>query len=150
MICFNCGEEIGRAGTCPHCGTDLHIVQRAVQVANVYYNDGLQKAQVRNLSGAIISLKACLKINKYHIDARNLLGLIYYEIGEAVDALSEWVISKSYQPIDNVASTYLDAVQFKVIADMNTAILELQAGTIDVTLDQDNEAHFMPWVQELE
>ena len=25
-----------------------------------------------------------------------------------------------------------------------------QAGTIDVTLDQDNEAHFMPWVQELE
>ena len=27
---------------------------------------------------------------------------------------------------------YLDEVQFKVIADMNTAILELQAGTIDV------------------
>lgn len=130
MICFNCGEEIGRAGTCPHCGTDLHIVQRAVQVANVYYNDGLQKAQVRNLSGAIISLKACLKINKYHIDARNLLGLIYYEIGEAVDALSEWVISKSYQPMDNVASTYLDAVQSN----------PSQLNTINQTIKKYNQA----------
>lgn len=111
MICFNCGEDVGGAQTCPNCGTDLHIIQRAIQVSNVYYNDGLQKAQVRNLSGAIISLKSCLKINKYHIDARNLLGLVYYEIGEAVDALSEWVISKSYQPFDNMASTYLEAIQ---------------------------------------
>ena len=45
---------------------------------------------MRNLSGAIVSLKNSLKFNKYNIDARNLLGLIYCETGEVVDALSEW------------------------------------------------------------
>lgn len=77
----------------------------------MYYNDGLKKAEVRNLSGAIISLKKSLKFNKYNIDARNLLGLVYYEMGEVVDALSEWVISKSYQQDDNVAGRYLDAIR---------------------------------------
>jgi tetratricopeptide (TPR) repeat protein len=66
---------------------------------------------VRNLSGAIISLKKSLKFNKYNIDARNLLGLVYYEMGEVVDALSEWVISKSYQEDDNIAGRYLEAIR---------------------------------------
>lgn len=30
-------------------------------------------------------------------NARNLLGLVYFEMGESVKALSEWVISKSLQ-----------------------------------------------------
>ena len=29
-----------------------------------------------------------------NIDARNLLGLVYFETGEVVEALTEWVISK--------------------------------------------------------
>lgn len=111
MICYRCGEEAGMASVCPSCGTDLKIFLKAARTANAYYNDGLEKAGVRNLSGAIISLKSCLKLNKYHIDARNLLGLVYYEMGEVVDALSEWVISRSYQPIDNRASTYLENIQ---------------------------------------
>ncbi len=111
MICYHCGADIGLEKSCPTCGADLHIFERAVRLSNSYYNDGLQKASVRNLSGAIISLKTCLKINKYHIDARNLLGLVYYEIGEVVDALSEWVISESYQSTENRASIYLEELQ---------------------------------------
>ena len=42
--------------------------------------------------------------------ARNLLGLVYYEIGEVVQALSEWVISANYQPEDNIATKYLKEV----------------------------------------
>lgn len=80
-------------------------------ISNAYYNLGLEQAGVRNLSGAIVSLKNSLKFNKYNIDARNLLGLIYCETGEVVDALSEWVISRSYQPKDNLASHYLDEIQ---------------------------------------
>ena len=63
------------------------------------------------MSGAIESLKISLRFNKLNIDARNLLGLIYYEMGEVVTALTEWVISKNYQPKDNLASRYLDEVQ---------------------------------------
>jgi len=80
-------------------------------ISNAYYNLGLEQAGVRNLSGAIVSLKNSLKFDKYHVDARNLLGLVYYEMGEVVDALSEWVISRSYQPEDNLASRYLDELQ---------------------------------------
>jgi tetratricopeptide (TPR) repeat protein len=111
MICYNCGAEAQTAQVCPSCGSDLHYYQKAIRLSNAYYNDGFQKAEVRNLSGAIISLRACLKLNKYHIDARNLLGLVYYEMGEVVDALSEWVISKSYQPKDNRADVYLEEIQ---------------------------------------
>ena len=60
--------------------------------SNAYYNDALEKAGVRDLSGAIESLKISLRFNKLNIDARNLLGLIYYEMGEVVTALTEWVI----------------------------------------------------------
>ena len=65
---------------------------------------------MRNLSGAIISLRLSLKYYKYTIQARHLLGLIYYEMGEMVDALSEWVISANYQPDDNLAKKYIDQI----------------------------------------
>ncbi len=37
--------------------------------------------------GAIESLKTSLKFNKLNIDARNLLGLIYFEMGEVVGGI---------------------------------------------------------------
>ena len=111
MICYRCNNEAGNAARCPVCGADMGIFLKIKRMSNMYYNDGLQKAEVRNLSGAIISLKKSLKFNKYNIDARNLLGLVYYEMGEVVDALSEWVISKSYQQDDNIAGRYLDELR---------------------------------------
>ena len=111
MICYKCNHEAGTNQECPVCGADLSIFQKVIRLSNMYYNDGLQKAEVRNLSGAIISLKKSLKLNKYNINARNLLGLVYYEMGEIVDALSEWVISKSYQDEDNLAGRYLDEIR---------------------------------------
>ena len=80
-------------------------------MSNRLYNDGLEKAKVRNLSGAADSLKVSLRYNKMNIDARNLLGLVYYEMGETVNALSEWVISKSLAPDNNPAAGYLGDVQ---------------------------------------
>ena len=111
MICYRCNNEAGNNAVCPICNADLGIFLKVRRLSNMYYNDGLQKAEVRNLSGAIISLKKSLRFNKYNIDARNLLGLVYYEMGEVVDALSEWVISKSYQQDDNIAGRYLEELR---------------------------------------
>ena len=88
MICYKCGQEVGNAKRCPNCGADLSVFLKVRHISNAYYNLGLEQAGVRNLSGAIVSLKNSLKFNKYNIDARNLLGLIYCETGEVVDALS--------------------------------------------------------------
>ena len=58
------------------------------QIANAYYNIGLEKAKSRDLTGAVTALKKSLRFDKYQTDARNLLGLIYNEIGEVGSALS--------------------------------------------------------------
>ena len=45
------------------------------------------------------------------MEARNLLGLVYFETGEVVAALSEWVISKNLRPKKNIADDYIDMIQ---------------------------------------
>ncbi|MCD7709585.1 MAG: tetratricopeptide repeat protein [Clostridiales bacterium] len=111
MICYRCGMDVGKKETCPSCGADLHVFFKVIRISDAYYNCGLAQAQVHNLSGAIESLKRSLKFNKRNIPARNLLGLVYYEIGETVSALSEWVLSESYQPDGNDANRYLEDAQ---------------------------------------
>ena len=111
MQCYNCGAQLTEKDFCTNCGADVSTFKKLISFSNYYYNQGLEKAQVRDLSGAVESLKLCLKLNKYHIEARNLLGLVYFETGETVAALSEWVISKNLRPEKNVADDYIDAVQ---------------------------------------
>ncbi len=111
MRCYNCGAVLSENDFCTRCGADVRIYRRIMRLSNMYYNDGLKKAQVRDLSGAVESLRQSLKCNRNNIDARNLLGLVYFEMGEAVAALSEWVISKNLRPERNVADDFLEDVQ---------------------------------------
>ena len=88
------------------------LIQKKVDyLSRKCYNEGLEKASVRDLSGAISCLKQSLMYNKHNIQARNLLGLVYFETGEVVAALSEWVISKNLQPSRNLASEYINKLQ---------------------------------------
>lgn len=96
---------------CTNCGADVARYKRIMSTANLYYNDALERASVRDLSGAIENLRQCLKLNKNHVEARNLLGLVYFEMGEAVAAMSEWVISKNLRPTKNIADDYLNMMQ---------------------------------------
>ena len=145
MICYRCGMEVGKHASCPHCGADVSVFQKAIRISNMYYNKGLQKAEVRDLSGAIASLKNSLKFNKRNIDARNLLGLVYYEMGEVVDALSEWVISLNYRKENNLASRYLEAIREnrahltscnQTIKKYNQALLYCQQDSRDLAIIQ--------------
>ncbi len=111
MRCFKCGARLSAKNYCTSCGTDVVLYKKIIRLSNVYYNDGLAKAQVRDLSGAIISLKRCLKYNKKHVMARNLLGLVYFEVGEIVAALSQWILSTNLQEKDNIASDYIEILQ---------------------------------------
>lgn len=110
MICYSCGCRLTEKDFCTGCGADVKKYKKIMYSANRFYNDGLEKAQVRDLSGAIISLRQCLKLNKNHIEARNLIGLIYFERGEVVAALSEWVISKNIRSEKNIADDYISMI----------------------------------------
>ena len=111
MRCFKCNEVLTKESHCPNCGIDVSMYKKAVMASNAYYNLGLSKAKVRDLSGAVESLKMSITINKKNIDARNLLGLVYCEMGDVVEALSEWVISKNIQPDNNCAEDYITDIQ---------------------------------------
>lgn len=76
-----------------------------------WYNDGLKKANIRDLSGAITSLKKSLQYNRDNIAARNLLGLVYYGRGDVVEALVEWVLSKNFQSHENIANYYIQKIR---------------------------------------
>ncbi len=111
MLCYNCGGRLSEHDFCTSCGADVSVYKKIMYMSNRFYNDGLEKATVRDLSGAIVSLRQSLKFNKNNIEARNLLGLVYFEMGEVVSALEEWVISKNLKPKKNIAEDYIDMVQ---------------------------------------
>ncbi|MBR1771806.1 MAG: tetratricopeptide repeat protein [Lachnospiraceae bacterium] len=112
MFCYHCGAQLSEQHDfCTACGADVSLYKKIMYVANRFYNDGLEKATVRDLTGAITSLRQCLKFNKNHVEARNLLGLVYFETGEVVAAMSEWVISKNLRPEKNIADDYIGLLQ---------------------------------------
>ncbi len=111
MRCYNCNSVLSESNFCGGCGIDVTVYKRIVKMSNTYYNMGLAKAQVRDLCGAADLLRRSIRLNKKNIQARNLLGLVYFEMGECVSALSEWVISKNFQPHKNIADNYLKLIQ---------------------------------------
>lgn len=130
MNCYNCGCNLSEKDFCTGCGIDVMKYKKIVECSNLLFNEGLRKANVRDLSGAILSLHQSLKFNRNNIQARNLLGLVYFEIGEVVAALSEWIISKNIRGEKNVADDYIKAVQ------NNSVRLE----TINQTIKKYNQA----------
>ena len=145
MICFNCGANLTEHDFCTNCGADVGRYKRIMGTANLYYNEALEKAGVRDLSGAVESLRQCLKLNKNHVEARNLLGLVYFEMGEAVAAMSEWVISKNLRPAKNIADDYLDMMQndpstlesiSQTIKKYNQALAYCHQGSLDLAIIQ--------------
>ncbi len=130
MNCYYCGCRLSEHDFCTGCGQDVSLYKKIVYISNRYYNDGLEKASVRDLTGAITSLRQSLKFNKNNVEARNLLGLVYFEMGEVVAALSEWVISKNMRPNKNIADDYIDMIQ------TNASRLE----SINATIKKYNQA----------
>lgn len=114
-------------------------------VSNSFYNAGLERAKRRDLTGAVQWLQKCLNLNKYHIDARNLLGLIYYEMGEVPEALVQWVLSMNLRERDNPADYYLSQIQRKPerlekvsqnVKKYNQALFQAQTGSDDLAVLQ--------------
>ncbi len=145
MICYNCGCRLSEHDFCTACGADVAIYKKIMHISNRYYNDGLEKAQVRDLTGAITSLRQSLKFNKNHVEARNLLGLVYFEMGEVVAALSEWVISKNLRPKKNIADDYINMIQTnqsrldsinQTIKKYNQALLYCHQASLDLAIIQ--------------
>ena len=116
-----------------------------LKLSNAYYNEGLEKAKIRDLSGAVLALRESLKINKKNTNARNLLGLVYFEMGMVVDALTQWIISRSFQSSKNIADEYIESIQNNParldtvntsLRKYNQALVYCQQGSYDLAIIQ--------------
>lgn len=146
MECLNCGAPVLENGHCSRCGMNYKLLAKAYNTSNYYYNLGLDRASVRDLTGAIDALNLALKYNKQNINARNLLGLIYYEMGETVLGLTQWVISSNYLPGEgNGAVRYIKEVQAdsakleeanQLAKQFNQALMHARQGTKDLAFIQ--------------
>ncbi|MEE1254925.1 MAG: tetratricopeptide repeat protein [Lachnospiraceae bacterium] len=145
MVCYKCGCRLSEKNFCTGCGADVTLYKKIMYASNRFYNEALEKAQVRDLSGAIHCLRECLKLNKNHIEARNLLGLVYFERGEVVAALSEWVISKNIKSEKNIADDYINMIQNnpgrletfnQTIKKYNQALAYCQQDSLDLAVIQ--------------
>ncbi len=145
MQCFNCGCRLNDHDFCTSCGVDVARYKKIMYLANMYYNDGLAKAKIRDLTGSVTSLRQSLKFNKNNVDARNLLGLVYFEMGEMVAALCEWIISKNLKPEKNIADDYINRLQAsaskfeamgQTVKKYNQALAYCQQGSKDLAIIQ--------------
>ena len=145
MKCYWCGGPLDSHDKCPRCGQEVALYKKILRISNSCYNRGLEFAKVRNLSSAIFWLQRSLKWNKNNTSARNLLGVIYYEIGDAVNALEEWMISASLQREDNEAFHYLELIAArqaradnitKVIHKYNLALSYIREESEDLAILQ--------------
>ena len=148
MRCFNCGEVLSNSDYCMNCGTNVTVYKKIVIMSNTYYNQGLVRANNRDLSGAVDILSRAVRLNKNNVDARNLLGLVYFEMGEAVQAFSEWVLSANIMPENNAATRYLKTIkanQTKLdklnqsIKKYNTALKYAKDGETEMAILQLNK-----------
>ena len=145
MRCYKCGSVLSETDYCNSCGADVTIYKKIIKLSNTYYNMGLEKAKIRDLSGAADLLRRSIRMDKKNIPARNLLGLVYYEMGEFVEALGQWVISKNLQPEKNIADKYIKEAQSNparldamntTIKKYNTSLAYAKEGSDDLAIIQ--------------
>lgn len=123
--CPYCGSREQSSSYCSTCLRKIDWMQEIEYKSAWYYNKGYEAALTRNLTLASTYLKNALLLNKHHIEARNLLGLIYFEVGQIGLALKEWIISQSLKKEENLATYYIQQIQEnpKVLSNYKEALL---------------------------
>jgi len=115
LFCYKCGVALSEKSYCTSCGAPVGRYKKILYLSNKYYNRGLDKARIRDLTGSVEDLRQSLKLYKRNTQARNLLGLVYFEMGETVKAMSEWVLSEYFQKDKNIASDYIETLKTNAV-----------------------------------
>lgn len=111
MICPICNSNSENKNRCSKCGSDLTMYAKLADISKVLYNKGLYAAKSNELTHAEQFLGKSILFDKNNLDARNVLGLVYYETGKIGLALKQWVISANMKKENNQAKEYVDYFQ---------------------------------------
>lgn len=109
MKCLICGFDVQNSHICPNCNKNTYVFNKIFNISVRLYNDALEKAQKNDFSNAITLIEKSLYFNKNNTEARNLLGLLYYQTGRLGDAVKQWILSSNINTKqDNKAFYYLE------------------------------------------
>ena len=119
------------------------------QISNRFYNLAVDRANMRDLYGATLLLKKSLSFNAKNTNARNLLGLIFYEEGAVTEAIVQWLVSRDLFKSDlNPANILIKKVQddkdtdsaFQSVKLYNQAIDDISYDRNDLAMIKLNKA----------
>lgn len=111
VICPKCGMQGESTGNCLQCQESLQWVGICYYQSQKYYKKGYEEAEKRQLTQAIPYLQKAVSLNKYNREAKNLLGLIHFELGQVGEALKMWILSIAVCKEDNIANDYMETVR---------------------------------------
>jgi len=142
MTCPSCGNTHDDGNYCPQCNADAFLYLGAINISNRLYNKGLAKVKASDLSGAQECLAKSIAINKANTHARNLLGLVQYEVGLIGDAIKNWVMSCGFLKEDNPAMDYIELFQKngRVLERLNDATVIYNLAIKDMQQKSDDMA----------
>ncbi len=107
MNCPRCGCKLSNdENKCLECGFEVSIFEKTYYISANLFNKALVQSIDRDLNGAEDALLKSIAFHKGNTNARDLLGLVYYESGRFGDALKQWIISASFKK-DERASLYI-------------------------------------------
>lgn len=142
MKCCKCNAAVTEQDkVCPSCGMPLKEYRRLIHMANSYYNTALECAKRKDLSGAIMALEQSLELNKRQTSARNLYGLILFQLGEFGRASRQWKLSMRFDPEDHRAEELYqkafgnrtDMARFRdMVSKYNLALQSARDGALDL------------------
>lgn len=101
MRCPICNTIIEKGHICPKCNENAYVLNKIFNISVRLYNEALQKAKNKDFSNAIHLIEKSLYFNKNNIEARNLLGLLYYQVGRLGDAVKQWILSSNINKNEN-------------------------------------------------
>ncbi len=125
MKCCYCGGTLNTSDICPKCYSNVRIWKKVQFTSNYLYNEGLSAVRWRDMTRAVEKLTLSLRYSKTNTQARNLLGLVYYETGELYHAIVEWKISLQLQPENNDAKRYMTSLR-RSSARIDAANMEIR------------------------
>jgi len=108
VICPICNSFTENKKRCQACGSNISDFSKIYDISNILYNKGLSCANANDFTHAEEALRKSILFNKNNINARNVLGLVYYETGRISLALEQWVISSNINKEDNYAIEYVE------------------------------------------
>lgn len=111
LVCPYCKGVQESTYVCQQCHENIKWVYELYQKSELYYAKGHECANLKDLTKAIKYLSKAVELNKYHIDARNLLGVVQFEVGNTGEAIKCWVLSSAVSKEENRAYDYLEKVQ---------------------------------------